>query len=149
MKNKKRTLSIIGVLVAIFFIGLGFTSIYQNQHFAPDFSSSKQVFLQGYGANKLNKYQKKQFGAIARDAIDQKDGPYEWTNFDTVGINVIKEKKPATYTIVYKVKSNSSILRPTIRTDVTVKLDFPSLKNTHYYDIKKYDSDFSYYSDDD
>ena len=125
MKNKKRTLSIIGALVIVFFIGLGFTSIYQKQHFAPDFSSNKQVFLQGYGANKLNKYQRKQFGAIARDAIDQKDGPYEWTNFDTVGIDVIKEKKPATYTIVYKVKSNSSILRPTIRTDVTVKLDFP------------------------
>ena len=87
------------------------------------------------------------FGAIARDAIDQKNGPYEWTDFDTVGIDVIKEKKPATYTIVYKVKSNSSILRTTIRTDVTVKLYFPYLKNTYDYDIKKYDSDFSYCDD--
>ena len=147
MKNNKKTLSIIGALVIVFFIGLCFTSIYQKQHFAPDFSSNKQVFLQGYGANELNKYQKKQFGAIARDAIDQKNGPYEWTDFDTVGIDVIKEKKPATYTIVYKVKPNSSILRPTIRTDVTVKLYFPYLKNTYYYDIKKYDSDFSYYDD--
>lgn len=148
-KNKKTAIIIISVFLVLLLGFLGGFKFWENYHSAPDYSTGKMVELQGNGKNKLNSYQKKKFIEIARDTIDEKDGPFEWTNFNNVGLNVMKDKEKGVYSIFYKVKPNVSSYRPTITTYVTVKLDSNELKYWELYKIKDYTSDFSDFTDDD
>lgn len=138
-KNKSILITCIIVLVLAFLI----PQIYRNNHSAPYcYSSGTKITLEDKTTHKLNDYQKKQFIKISRLAIDKKDGPFDWKNYQNVSISVYKMKKPSVYGIIYKIK-------PVIHKDnivtssIIVRLSDRDLKSYHKFSIKGYSSDFS------
>lgn len=118
--------------------------IHRNYYSAPYFYfSGKQIVLEDNKTKRLNDYQKKQFVKIARTAIDQKDGPFDWDNYQNVSINVYKMKELHEYALIYRIK-------PCIRTDnhiitntIVLTLKHRNLDKYKQFKINKYSSDFS------
>jgi hypothetical protein len=138
-KNRSILIACIVVLALAFLI----PQIYRNGHSAPYcYSSGSQITLENNNTHKLNDYQKQQFTKMARLAIDKKDGPFDWKNYQTVSINVYKMKKPSTYGIIYKIKP---VIHEenTITSSIIIKLSDRDLKSYHKFEIKKYSSGFS------
>lgn len=144
IKENKTGIIIVGLALLISVIGSLVFMAYTNYHSAPYYASNKAVTLEDSNSDthKLNKLQKSKFIKITQNAIDEKEGGLEWSNFDTKEIDVYKHKQPQTYAVIYKVKPNVSSYRPTISFFVTYKLE-----NS---DLKEHDDEFKiehYYSD--
>lgn len=144
-KVKKHTtraiwLACILILLAAFAI----PQMYRNYHSAPYcYSSGTKITLENSDTHKLNKYQKAQFTKMAKTAIDQKDGPFDWKNYQSVSLSVYKMKKPSEYGLIYKVKPTIRSKRDVITNSIIVKLADRDLKTYHKFSIKGYSSDFS------
>lgn len=143
-KMKKHTTRAIWITcVLILLLAFGIPQMYRNYHSAPYCNSSgTQITLESAETHKLNKYQKKQFLKMVRMAIDQKDGPFEWSNYKNVSLDVYKMKKRSQYGLIYKVKPKIHPKR-TITNSVIVQLKNRDLKSYRKFEIKGYSSGFS------
>ncbi|APU72143.1 hypothetical protein [Companilactobacillus crustorum] len=144
-KVKKHTTRAIWIACILILLGVfGIPQLYRNYHSAPYcYSSGNQITLESKDTHKLNDYQKKQFIKMARVAIDKKDGPFNWKNYQNVSINVYKMKKPSEYGLIYKIKPTIRSKKATITNSIIVKLDDRDVKSYHKFSIKGYASDFS------
>jgi len=144
-KTNKHATRVIWIACILILLGaFGIPQLYRNYYSAPYCNSSgTQITLESANTHKLNKYQKKQFIKMARTAVDQKDGPFVWKNYQNVSINVYKMKKPAEYGLIYKVKPLIRTNRDVITNSIIVKLEHRDLKRYHQFSIKGYSSDFS------
>ncbi|WP_119327168.1 hypothetical protein [Companilactobacillus musae] len=142
-KNRSIIIACIVVLALAFLI----PQIYRNGHSAPYcYSSGTQITLESKNTHKLNDYQKKQFTKMARLAIDKKDGPFDWKNYQNVSISVYKMKKPSVYGIIYKIRPVIH-QKNIITSSIIVKLSDRDLKSYHKFETKDYSSDFSNFLD--
>lgn len=144
-KVKKHTTRAIWVACVLILLGaFGIPQIYRNYHSAPYcYSSGTQITLEDSKTHKLNDYQKQQFTKMARYAIDQKDGPFVWKNYQNVSLYVYKMKKPSEYGLIYKVRPHIRTKKDIITNSIIVKLADRDLKSYHKFSIKGYSSDFS------
>lgn len=144
-KVKKHTTRAIWIVCILILLGIfAIPQIYRNYHAAPYCNSSgMQITLENKDTHKLNDYQKKQFVKMARLAIDKKDGPFNWNNYQNVSIHVYKMKKQSEYGLIYKVKPTIRSKQHTITNSIIVKLANRNLKTYHKFSIKGYSSDFS------
>lgn len=146
-KTKNTITAIIWILCALLIIGaFGIPKLYQNYHSAPYYNvSDRIVILEEHKSqtHKLNEYQKRQFLKIARKTIDQKDGPFDWTNYQTVYLNIYKTNKPKQYALIYIIKPKIKGSKRVITSSMIVKLNHHNLID--YYDTttQKYSSSFS------
>ena len=130
------------VILALAFL---IPQMYRNAHSAPYcYSSGTQITLQNKDTHKLNDYQKEQFTKMVQLAIDKKDGPFDWSTYQTVSMDVYKMKKPSVYGIIYKIKPRLH-QENTITSSVIIKLSDRDLKTYHKFAIQGYSSDFSNY----
>ncbi|CAJ1179983.1 hypothetical protein LCR01_18020 [Companilactobacillus crustorum] len=148
-KLKKHTTRAIWIAcILILLLAFGIPQVYRNYHSAPYcYSSGSQITLENDDTHKLNKYQKQQFTKIAKMAVDQKDGPFNWKNYRKVSLDVYKMKKPSEYGLIYKIKPVIRSRQHTITTSIIVKLNNRNLKSYHKFTIKGYSSDFSNFLD--
>ncbi|KRO00315.1 hypothetical protein [Companilactobacillus kimchiensis] len=144
-KVKKHTTRAIWITcILILMMAFGIPQIYRNYHSAPYcYSSGSQITLESSKTHKLNKYQKQQFIKMARTAVDQKDGPFVWKNYQDVSISVYKMKKPSEYGLIYKIRPQIRTKDDIITNSIIVKLADRDLKSYHKFSIKGYSSDFS------
>ena len=144
-KVKKHTTRAIWIAcILILMLAFGIPQMYRNYHSAPYcYSSGSQITVENANTHKLNDYQKKQFIKIARSAIDQKDGPFDWDNYQNVSIDVYKMKPRSEYGLIYKVKPIIRTKKDTITNSIIVKLADRDLKEYHDFSIKGYSSQFS------
>lgn len=144
-KVKKHTTRAIWIACILILLGaFGIPQLYRNYHSAPYcYSSGSKITLESADTHKLNDYQKKQFIKMARTAIDKKDGPFDWDNYQNVSIHVYKMTKPSEYGLIYKIKPTIRSKEATITNSIIVKLDDRDLKSYHKFSIKGYSSDFS------
>lgn len=130
------------VILALAFL---IPQMYRNAHSAPYcYSSGTQITLQNKDTHKLNDYQKQQFTKMVRLAIDKNDGPFDWSKYKTVSMEVYKMKKPSVYGIIYKIRPRFH-QENTITNSVIIKLSDRDLKSYHKFSIQGYSSDFSNY----
>lgn len=142
--KKHTTRAIWLACILILLAAFGIPQMYRNYHAAPYcYSSGSQITLESSDTHKLNKYQKAQFIKMARTAIDEKDGPFNWKNYQNVSISVYKMKKPSEYGLIYKVKPTIRSKKDVITNSIIVKLADRDLKTYHKFSIKGYSSDFS------
>jgi hypothetical protein len=144
-KVKKYTTRAIWITcILILLLAFGIPQMYRNYHSAPYcYSSGTQITLESKQVHKLNPYQKKQFTKMARLAIDQKDGPFVWKNYQNVSLSVYKMKKPSVYGIIYKVRPHIRTKKDVITNSMIVKLKDRDLKTYHKFAIMGYSSGFS------
>lgn len=144
-KTKKHSTRVIWIACILILMGaFGIPQMYRNYHSAPYCNSSgTQITLESANTHKLNKYQKKQFIKMARTAIDQKDGPFVWKNYQNVSIKIYKMKKPSEYGLIYKVRPLIRTKEDIITNSLILQLDSRDLRNYHKFSIKGYSSDFS------
>jgi len=144
-KLKKHTTRAIWIVCILILLGaLGIPQLYRNYHSAPYCNSSgSQITIENQQTHKLNKYQKTQFIKLARTAIDQEDGPFDWHNYQNVSIYVYKMKQPSEYGLIYKVKPDIRSKKHIITNSIIVKLADRNLKTYRKFKIKEYSSEFS------
>ena len=142
---KKHTTHIIWIICIVIVLGIfAVPQIYRNYHSAPYCNNSgSQITLEDSQTHKLNSYQKAQFIKLAKTAIDQKDGPFDWQNYQTVSLKVYKMKQRSEYGLIYKVKPTIRSKQHTITNSIIVKLSNRNLKSYKKFSIKGYSSDFS------
>lgn len=141
--KKHMTRAIWIACIVILALAFGIPQMYRNYHSAPYcYSSGSQITLENTDTHKLNDYQKKQFIKMARTAIDQKDGPFDWDNYNNVSLDVYKMKKRSEYGLIYKVRPKLHSKR-TITNSLILKLADRDLKTYHKFSIKGYSSGFS------
>lgn len=138
---------IIWVICELLLIGaFGIPKLYRSYHSAPYYNSTgRTIILENNkeDTHKLNKYQKLQFTKIAKETIDQKDGPFNWKNYKIIYLDIYKLERQSEYALILKIKPKLKIKDSTITSSMIVKLNHSNLIN--YYDISviKYSSDFS------
>lgn len=128
------------LLLAAFIIPQVHRSYYSAPYF---YFSDKQIVLESEKTHRLNPYQKKQFIKIAKTAIDQKDGPFDWDNYQTISINVYKMKGLHEYALIYRIKPHIRSDNHIITNSIILDLKYRSLDKYKHFTIKKYSSDFS------
>lgn len=139
-KNRAVWIIFILILLAAFSI----PQLIKNSHCAPYYyNAGNQITLENKSTHKLNDYQKKQFICLARHAIDQRDGPFDWNNYQNVSISVYKMKTPSEYGLIYKIKPQIRSKKDTITNSVIIKLADRDLKGKRQFTIKDYSSGFS------
>lgn len=118
--------------------------VHRSYYSAPYFYfSGKQIVLENDKTHHLNDYQKKQFTKLARRAIDQKDGPFDWDNYQTVSIDVYKMKNLHEYALIYRIKPCIRTNNHIINNTMVLTLKHRSLDKYKQFTINKYSSDFS------
>jgi len=144
-KVKKHTTRAIWIACILILLGVfAVPQIYRNYHSAPYCNSSgSQITLENSDTHKLNKFQKQQFTKMARHAIDQKDGPFDWQNYQDVSLKVYKMKKPSQYGLIYKIRPKIRTEHDVITNSIILKLSNRDLRNYHKVAIEGYSSDFS------
>jgi len=128
------------LIIAIFLV----PKIYHNYYSAPYYNfSGQQITLENADTHKLNKYQKKQFIKIAKKTIDEKDGPFDWDNYQNISISIYKMKKPHEYGLIYKIKPEIMTSKSTITNSIIIKLNHKDFRKNNNVSVKGYSSGFS------
>lgn len=142
--NKKHTTRLIWIICIVIVISIFLIpQIYRNHHSAPYCNSSgTQITLEDSHTHKLNDYQKQQFTQIAKKIVDQKDGPFDWNNFQKVSLSVYKLKKKSEYGLIYKIRPTITDQR-TITNSVIIKLKNRNFKTKNNVTVIGYSSGFS------
>jgi len=118
--------------------------VHRSYYSAPLFYfSGNQITLENNDTHRLNKYQKKQFIKMAQSAVDKRDGPFDWGNYQTVSIDVYRMKGNHEYALIYRIKPHILSDKYIITNSMVLKLKYRDLKEYQKFTIKKYYSDFS------
>lgn len=143
-KTKKKNIPLIVLIVVIVLGLLGFGGYKGYQWYiwrTPDYYSKSDKVLLSDKVHKLTNQQKQAFTDIAWGAIETKDKDIkrQESNYEDYSLYVEKDKAPKTYDIVYVCKADDGTK---LETDMTLKIDEPTLKGDTHFTIKKYSSDF-------
>lgn len=80
---------------------------------------------------------------MAKTAIDKKDGPFDWDNYETVSIYVYKMKNLHEYALIYRIKPCIRNDNHIITNSMILTLKHRNLDKYKQFTIDKYSSDFS------